>query len=304
MKIFITGASGFIGGSVAMQLVAQGHQVMGLVRSEDTAKRLTHAGITPVLGALDDAQLLSDWARASDAVINTANADHLGAVEALLNGLEGSGKAMLHTSGSSVVGDDARGAFCSPHVFDEYSTLTVNPLKQARHHIDQLVLSAAARGVRSAVLCPSLIYGVGRGLNPHSVQIPFLASNAVETGAVEIVGKGLNVWSNVHIDDVVNLYQLALEKAPAGAFYFIENGEAPYAGVGLALAQRLNLAGVKHLDPEIAAARWGVARAYFSFGSNSRVRSRRAREELGWKPEHSSVIKWIHSQMPVGDVIS
>lgn len=296
MKIFLTGATGFIGGSVAMRLRSQGHEVLGLVRNDMAANRLALCGIVPVMGTLDDSDLLIKLAQSSDAVINTANADHLGSVQALLEGLKGSGKPLLHTSGSSVVGDDARGEYCSPHVFDEQTPLVINPFKQARRDIDLRVLAGAKDGIKTAVICPSLIYGVGTGLNPHSVQIPFLASNAREKGAVEIVGKGLNVWSNVHIEDVASLYQLVLEKGQGGAFYFAENGEASYADLGQALAQRLGLHELVHLAPEVAAERWGVARAYFSFGSNSRVRARRAREELGWAPQHTSVFNWIANE--------
>lgn len=295
MKIFVTGAGGFIGGTVAMRLRAQGHDILGLVRNDVAASRLAQNGIEPVMGNLDDTDLLIQLARSSDAVINTANADHVGSVLALLEGLRGSGKPLLHTSGSSVVGDDARGDYCSPHVFDEQTPWVINPFKQARRDIDLRVLAGAKDGIKTAVICPSLIYGVGTGLNPHSVQIPFLASNAREKGAVEIVGKGLNVWSNVHIEDVASLYQLVLEKGPGGAFYFVENGEASYADLGQALAQRLGLQ-VAHLEPEVAAERWGIARAYFSFGSNSRVRARRAREELGWVPQHTSVFNWIANE--------
>lgn len=299
MRVFLTGAGGYIGGSVAMRLIEQGHEVSGLVRNHDVAQRLAQTGVEPIMGSLDDATLLIAQAKQSDAVVNTANADHLGSVLALLEGLKGSGKPFLHTSGSSVVGDDARGAWCSEEVLDEQTPLVVNPFKQARRDIDCLVLSGAKDGVRTSVICPSLIYGVGRGLNPNSVQIPFLAANARDKGAVEIVGKGLNVWSNVHIDDVASLYQLVLEKGDAGALYFAESGEASYAELAEALALRLGIHNVVHLDPELAAERWGVARAYFSFGSNSRVRSRRAREQLGWAPIHRSVIDWIRSQMPV-----
>lgn len=295
MKIFVTGAGGFIGGTVAMRLRAQGHEILGLVRNDVAASRLSQYGIEPVMGNLDDTDLLIQLARLSDAVINTANADHLGSVEALLEGLKGSGKPLLHTSGSSVVGDDARGEYCSSTVFDEQTPWVINPFKQARHDIDLRVLAGVKDGIKTAVICPSLIYGIGTGLNSHSVQIPFLASNAREKGAVEIVGKGLNVWGNVHIEDVASLYQLVLEKGPGGVFYFVENGEASYADLGQVLAQRLGLQ-VAHLEPEVAAERWGIARAYFSFGSNSRVRARRAREELGWVPQHNSVFNWIANE--------
>ncbi|QRR32461.1 NAD-dependent epimerase/dehydratase family protein [Hydrogenophaga sp. YM1] len=299
MNIFITGAGGYIGGSVAHALLAAGHRIRGLTRAKQSAERMEALGITPVIGTLDDAELLASEARASDGVINTASADHAGAVQALIGGLIGSGKPFLHTSGSSVIGDDVRGSRRSEQVFDEDTPFVVSPLKRARRELDLHVLAAAQRGVRSAVICPSNIYGVGHGLNPNSVQIPFLVENALAHGAVQLVGTGQNVWSNVHIDDVVTLYLLALEKAPAGAFYFAENGEASFQDLGEAIRLRLGLSRIDAIDPEEAAARWGEAKAYYTLGSNSRVRAKRAREELGWRPRHGSVIRWIQSEMPI-----
>ena len=232
-------------------------------------------------------------------MINAASSDHAGAVSALIEGLQGSTKALLHTSGSSVVGDDARGAFRSERVFDEYTPFEVSATKQPRRNIDLQVLAAAQRGVRSVVICPSLIYGVGRGLNPNSVQIPFLVANARQNGVVQVVGDGKNVWSNVHIDDVVNLYLTALSSATAGSFYFAESGEASFSELGAAIARRLGLPGVEGLPPDEAAQRWGMSKAYYTLGSNSRVRARRARSDLGWQPKHTSVLNWIDSSMPV-----
>ena len=243
-------------------------------------------------------ELLTKEARAADGAVNTASADHPASVRALIAGLEGSGKPLLHTSGSSVICDDARG-LRSDVVFDEDTPLVVHAMKQHRRDIDRMVLDSAALGVRSAVICPSNIYGIGRGIKQDSVQIPFLAANAREQGVVQIVGPGLNVWSNAHLDDVIDLYLLALAKAPGGAFYFAENGEASFGEIGLAIAKRLGLAGVDSLPPELAAQRWGEAKTYFSLGSNSRVRALRARRELGWTPRHASVLDWIASELPI-----
>lgn len=303
-SIFLTGATGYIGGTVAEALVRSGVHVRGLVRSQANADRLSSLGIDPVIGDLDDEDVLMREARKADGVINAASADHAASVRALVKALAGTSKPFLHTSGSSIVGDDVRGSQCSESIYDEDTPLVVQPLKQARRDIDLMVLGASTQGVRSIVICPSLIYGQGRGLNPASVQIPFLAANALQQGRVQIVGAGLNVWSNVHIDDVVTLYQLSLERAPAGSFYFAANGEASFAEVGNALARRFGLPTVESLDPELAAERWGAARAYFSFGSNSRVRSVRARQELGWTPGHTSVIDWILNEMPAGSMPS
>jgi len=297
MNLFVTGAGGYIGGSVAMALLAAGHRVRGLTRSTASAERLAATGMEPVLGTLDDADVLTRAARAADGVINAASADHVGAVRALIHGLEGSSKPLLHTSGSSVIGDDARGGRRSESIFDEDMPLIVNPGKQARRELDLLVLGAAHSGIRAAVICPSLIYGVGCGLNHNSVQVPFLTANAREQGAVQIVGRGLNVWSTVHIDDVVDLYLLALTQAPAGAFYFAENGEASFGDIAAAIAKQLGIASVEALPPQVAAERWGESKAYFTLGSNSRVRAKRARRELGWAPRHDSVIEWILTEM-------
>lgn len=299
--IFLTGATGYIGGSIAAGLLGGGSRVRGLVRNAGSAARLAQLGVEPVMGTLDDHELLCSEARASDGVVNAASADHVGAVQALVAGLAGSSKPLLHTSGSSVVGDDARGNRRSEAVFDEDTPLTVNPAKQARRDLDLAVLGSAARGVRAAVICPALIYGFGRGLHRESVQIPFLAAHARRLGRVQIVGAGLNVWSNVHVDDVVDLYLLALAAAPAGAFYFAENGEASFGEIGAAIAARLGSPGVEALPAEEAAAQWGESKAYFTLGSNSRVRARRARRELGWTPRHASAIDWIAAELPLDE---
>lgn len=297
--IFLTGASGYIGGTLALALRSDGHRVRGLTRSADNAPRLEALGVVPVIGTLDDADLLCREARAAGAVVHTASADHASSVAVLLEALAGSGKPMLHTSGASVVGDDACGLALSYRLIDEESPFLVAPTKQARRDIDLRVLAAAAKGIRTAVICPALIYGSGRGLNPDSVQIPFLATQAREIGRVPVVGTGVNVWSNVHLDDVIDLYRLALERAPAGAFYFAENGEASFADLGQAIARRLGLPGTISIAADEAAGRWGVPRARFSLGSNCRVRAVRARRELGWAPRQPSVFDWIDREMPL-----
>lgn len=299
MKLFITGATGYIGGSIAARLVAEGHSVRGLVRDRAKADLLSACGIHPVLGSLDDEEVLAREASEADGVVNAANADHLPSLQVMLGAMERSGKPLVHTSGSSVIGDDARGNRLSEAIFDEDTPFVVEPTKQARHELNGMVLAAAARGVRTAVICPTLIYGVGKGLNPNSIQIPFLVEQARAHGVVRVVGHGLNRWSTVHIDDLTDLYLLALEKAPAGAFYFAENGEASFAAIGEAIAARLGMGYFESVAAEEAAKAWGPARAYYTYGSNSRVLARRARRELGWTPRHDSALAWIRNEMPL-----
>jgi nucleoside-diphosphate-sugar epimerase len=299
MKFFLTGAGGYIGGSVAARLIEGGHEVAGLTRDAEKASALAAAGITPVVASLDDSPTLARQAHSADAVINAADADHEASLRAIIAALEHTGKLLVHTSGSSVVGDDARGDRSSDTVYDEKSRVVVAEHKQARWDINAMVLDASSRGIRSVVICPSLVYGEGAGLNPRSIQVPFLFDQAVAAGRVRVVGKGLNRWSNVHIDDLVDLYELVIEAAPPGSFYYAENGEASFREIGTAIAHRLGLPAVESWDAETAAQQWGIGRAYYTFGSNSRVRAARARAELGWHPTHASVLTWIENEMTI-----
>lgn len=301
MRVFVTGATGFIGGSVAVRLLKEGHRVAGLVRSPEAADGLKRLGIEPVPGTLDDEQVLAREAAAADAVINTADSDHRGAVEALIDALAGSGKPLLHTSGSSIVGGDERGEV-SERVYTEEEMAPGSGWepasdKAARVAIDRLVLAASERDVRSVVLCNTLIYGHGRGLARDSVQIPRLIRQAEASGVVRHVGAGNNVWSNVHIDDVADLYVRALRAAPAGSFVFVENGEESFGRLAQAVADSLGLGAPQPWDVDAAIAEWGFEPAVYALGSNSRVRGTLARTELGWQPRHDSAVDWIRAEV-------
>jgi nucleoside-diphosphate-sugar epimerase len=297
MKIFVTGAGGFIGGSIAAHLVRAGHQVRGLVRRPAQSADLEKLGIVPVSGELDDREKLMEEARAADAVINAASSDHRGAVEALLDALEGSDKVLLHTSGSSIVGD-ASGGEPTERIYREDALPEPTADKAPRVAIDNLVLAGAARGIRSAVLCNTLIYGVGAVQDTASVQLPRLIRQAQKSGVMHHVGPGANIWSNVHIDDVAELYRLALEKTSAGTFYFVESGEAAFRDMSAALAEVMRLGAPQDWPLEAAIEEWGYEMASYGLGSNSRVRGERARTLLGWQPRRSSVTEWIRTEMP------
>jgi nucleoside-diphosphate-sugar epimerase len=291
MKVFIVGASGYIGGALAAALVKQGHTVSGLARSDGTAAALEQRGITPVRGTLDDAPALAAAAKATDITIGAASADHRGAAEAIVNALTGTGKTYLHTSGSSIVGTPARGEFVAD-VFDEDTQFTPSPARKARVAIDTMVRGAP--GMRGIVIAPSLIYGRGEGLNPNSIQVPWLIALAKKAGTPRHIGSGENRWANVHIDDLVPLYLLAIEKAPAGAFYFAENGENSMREVCEAIGRMMGEGGkTQSMTIAEAAAEWGEGAAENTMGSNSRVRAKRARTELGWEPKARSLIDEI-----------
>jgi nucleoside-diphosphate-sugar epimerase len=305
MKVFMTGASGYIGGTVADRLMKAGHSVTGLARTEDTAARLRAHGIEALRGDLASHGLVRNAARGANAVINCANAEDPFVVAAIVEGLAGSGKAFLHTSGSSVVGDKAAGKFSSK-IYHEDTPLEPLPEKIQRVAVHRAVLASSSQGVRSVVLCPSLIYGQGRGANPDSIQVPNLIRQAVKSGVPRYIGDGENIWSTVHIDDVADAYLLALEAARAGSFYFIENGEARLKSIVESIAR---LIGAKR-SPESwsideAVAEWGPQAAWFSLGGNSRVSAEKARKMLGWNPAGADLFHeiehgWYRRQLEAG----
>ena len=305
MKIFMTGASGYIGGTVAESLIKAGHSVTGLARAESTAARLRAHGTEPLRGELSAHSVVRNAARSADAVINCADAADPFAVAAIVEGLAGSGKAFLHTSGSSVIGDKAAGRF-SPKIHHEDTPSEPLPEKIQRVAVDRAVLASAALGVRSVVLCPSLIYGQGRGANPDSIQVPNLIRQAVKSGVPRYIGEGENIWSTVHIDDVAAAYLLALEGARAGSFYFIENGEARLKSIVESIARLLG--GKRSAESwgiDEAIAEWGPQSAWFSLGGNSRVNAEKARSMLGWKPRGAELFHeieqgWYRRQLEAG----
>jgi nucleoside-diphosphate-sugar epimerase len=292
MKIFCTGASGYIGGSVAAHLIASGHQVTGLVRSPDKADAVRERGIEPVMGTLDDAAVLSQAAKAADVVVNAASADHKGAVVALLDALAGSGKPFIHTSGSSIIGTQSRGER-SDDIFDEDTPFTPSPARAARVELNHFILGHRDKGCRPVIICPSLIYGIGHGAGRDSVQVPFLIRLAKKRGNATHAGPGENIWSNVHIDDLVPLYALAIDKAPAGAFYFAENGEDSMRELCVSINRMLGYSGPPSaMTMQEAAAEWGEGTAENTMASNSRIRAKRARQ-LGWQPKARGLIEEI-----------
>jgi len=293
MNIFLTGANGYIGGAAAVALIAAGHRVRGLVRDKARADTVAAHGVEPVVGTLDDGALLQAEARAADAVVNAADSDHRGAAEALVAALTGSGKTLIHSSGSSIVADLAMGE-PSERIFHEGDPIVPVADKAARVAIDRLVL--AAPGIRTVVLCNTMIYGITNGPPAASVQIPELAGQAKASGVARYIGRGLNRWSNVHIADVAALYVLALAKAPSGAFMYVESGEASLGDIVRAIAARLGLAPAQSWPAEAAIAYFGRARAIYSLGSNSRVRGKMA-TALGWRPQYRSATKWIAEEM-------
>ena len=294
MKIFVTGATGYIGGSVAERLIASGHQVVGLVRSAESIALLKDHGIESVLGNLDDPEIITETAHEADAVIHAASADHAGAIVTLIAALERSGKTLICTTGSGIAADSAAGEYATSAVLTEDSYFEPVPFRRPRVAMNRLVREAAIdKGIRSIVICPSMIYGKGRGLQPDSDQLPKLIALSKQLGAGVYFGKGLNRYSNVHIDDLVDLYLLALEKAPGGSFFFAENGDASFNEIAEMISRSLGLGKTVSLSVEDLVRQHGDA-ARSGITSNSLVSAVNARR-LGWSPKAPSLAEYFES---------
>ena len=295
MKLLVTGVTGYIGGSIAQKLVATGHQVMGLVRSKEKAALLEVRKIDPVIGTLDDAEILATAAQTADAVIHAANADHAGSVLTLVTVLERSGKLLIHTTGSAIVADHADGAYAAERPMTEDSYFEPVPYRRSRVDMNRYVRQAAIeKGVRSVVICPTMVYGTGRGLEPNSEQIPGLIALSRQIGAGAYFGQGLNRYSNVHIDDLVDLYLLAMEKAPGGSFFFAENGNHSFREIAGMIGMFPGLDGKTVSIPVGDVIRQHGEAVRLGVASNSLVSAANARR-LGWSPQAPSLKEWLQT---------
>lgn len=282
MKIFVTGATGFIGSAVVRELIDAKYQVLGLARSDAGAKSLASAGAQVHRGDLKDLESLRSGAAASDGVI------HLGfihdfskfaenceidkrAIETLGSALEGSPRPLLVTSGMTTV---AQGR---PATEEDAHSTSVPRVSEATA---QALLE---RGVRvSVVRLPQVHNTVKQGLVTYTTTL------AREKGVSAYVGEGRNRWAAVHLLDAARLYKLALEKQEAGARYHAVAEEGvPYGDIAEAIGRGLSLPVVSK-SPEEAAAHFGWL-AMFA-GLDLTGSSAQTQRRLGWRPSGPGLI--------------
>jgi nucleoside-diphosphate-sugar epimerase len=279
MKIFLTGATGYIGSVVAERLRAAGHEVVGLARSAGAADKLAAAGVESFPGDLGDSASLARGAAASDAAIHlaidfTSDTPRLDgdAVRAIVGEYRGSARPFLYTSGIWVLGDTGG------READEETALNPIPIVAWRPAHERLVRETP--GSRGVVIRPAMVYGRGGGFVGDFVR------QAREQGVVRIVGTGANRWPFVHVDDLADLYVLALS-APAGSLYFASAGPSvPVAEVARAAAAG---APVESIPPDEA--RRGMGPLVDGLLLDQLVSSRKAMRELGWRPTARPVLE-------------
>lgn len=297
MHVFLTGGTGLIGSGVLAALLARGHSVSALARSEAAAAALAAAGARVVRGDLVDLGILAAGARSADAVIHTAlPGDHTNAqvdqdvVETVLRVLAGSGKAFVHTSGIWTYGSG---------VLDEQSPFAWSGPTSWRLPLDARVRASAADGVRGVVIAPGIVYGAGGGL-PALLR----SGPRADDGALCIPGSGEQRWPTVHTADLGRLYVAALEQAAPAAYYLGVSGDNPTVRE-IGIAADLGAGGpggVRLSVGEEAEALFGWLAG--PFVQDQRAFGEKARAELGWKPTEPTLVEDLahgsYAGTPVG----
>lgn len=272
MRVFLTGATGYIGSNVARALDGAGHEVVALAHHDEARKELSASGYGIVAGDLTDPDGLAEAARRADAVIHAANTGgedaarvDEAAVHAMVGALDGSGKPFVYTSGIWVLGETG----------DEPVTerTPVDPIDLVawRGPLEKWLVEASTRGVRTIVIRPGVVFGQNGG-------IPGMMAR----GELPVVGDGENRWPVVHVDDLARLYVAALENAPAGSILHGIGGVVRQGELGKRL-------GADSIPLDDALDAMGGFAAALALDQN--IAARHTSDLLGWEPREPSILE-------------
>jgi nucleoside-diphosphate-sugar epimerase len=287
MRVFLTGASGFVGGAIVRELLTAGHRVLGLARSDASAEALTRSGIEVHRGDLMDTGSLVAGARACDGVIHTAFIHDFSAyvaaaetdrraIEAMAGALEGSGKPFVSTSATGMLAPGRTGT--------EEDAPATGGAAGHRAASEATVLAAAARGVRAILLrLPPSVHGDG----DHGF-VPTLIDIARRTGISAFINDGANRWAAVHRLDAARLYRLALENAAPGArLHGVAEEGVTMRAIAEAIGEGLGVP-VRSLTADEAPTHFDWMARFVAI--DNPTSSAFTRKTMGWSPEGSGLL--------------
>ena len=283
MRVFITGASGWIGSALTAELIAAGHDVVGLARSQESAQKTEAAGAAAVLGDMSDHDLIVAEATKADAVAHLAFTldfsefdetvdNEVRLIAKIGDALEGTGKAFFAASGTPIL---------FGQVATETDVLDPSGPAGARARTAEAVLELASRGIRAGLVrMPRSVHGEG----DRNGLVASLVGLDRQLGVAAYVGDGRNRWPAVHISDAARLFAMALENAPAGSVLHAVGEEGvPMRDVAEVIAAKTDLVATA-VDPE----QLGVFGALL--GGDQPASSAATRALLGWEPTGPSLL--------------
>ena len=287
MRVFLTGATGWIGSLVNQELLSAGHEVVGLVRSPDKADAVAATGATPLLGSLADLDVLREAAAAADGVVHTAFGLDLSRIDELAE----EDRRAIETFGEAFAGTDRPVLVTDGFYLTERGETFTEDRPQPQipgfpRASAETALALAERGVHASVVRnPRSVHGEGE---THGF-VPMLAAIARDKGVSGYVGEGDNLWPSVHRRDAARLYRLALERGARGDTYHnVAEEGVPYRRIAEAIGRQAGVP-ARSMTPEEAEAHFGAGMAMW-VGGHGPASSAWTREVLGWKPREPGLI--------------
>jgi len=288
MRVFVTGATGFIGSAIVKELIGAGHSVLGLTRSDEGAKALEAAGAQVHRGTLEDLESLRSGVAASDGVIHTAFIHDFSkfqencetdrrAIAAMGAALAGSNRPLIVTSGTGL------GAYAPGEVAIETNVATSKTTHHPRVASEEAAAALTAQGINASIMrLPPSVHDKG----DHGF-VPILIGIAREKGLSAYVGDGQNRWPAVHRLDAAHLYRLALEKGISATYHAVGDAGIPTRQIAEVIGKHLNLP-VVSVPAEEAPAHFGWFAGFF--GSDVPASAQITQERTGWQPTHIGLI--------------
>ena len=247
----------------------------------------------PVSGSIEDAELLARLARDHDGVAFAARvnfADEARIIAPMLAALEDSGKPFLMTSGTSCLSIDTPNGEWNQDSFAEEDEFEAKLWTKVRLDSEHAVRAAADRGVRGIVIRPPMIWGNGGG----NGQVPWIFEAVPKAGAACYLGLGLNLYTNVHVEDLARLYVAALETGRAGGLYHAVAGEVCWRTIAEAVAEVMDCP-ARSISYDELCELWGQSDAHYRFAVSSRCRAVATRRDFDWAPRHLDLIDDIRN---------